>query len=103
MTWEDRDEYYPIESAIQAGDLAYARELLRDALQTRPGAHVWYLSALVAHDPQQREQRLRKALSHDPHHEAACAALNNLHQPDTSRADDTRQAGLFARLRSWLD
>lgn len=88
------DDYYTIEAAIRTGDLAYAREMLRDAIQTNPNAEVWYLTALVASEPGQRVSLLHKALELDPDHERACQALAQT-QAETS---DSTSRSLLRRI-----
>lgn len=80
------DEYYDIEVAIKTGDIAYAREILRDVIQTNPTAEVWYLAALVAPTQEQRITLLEKALSLDPDHERAAWALQQAQTADHSES-----------------
>lgn len=69
------DDHYAIEVAIRVGDIAYARELVRESIKTGATADMWYLAALVAGSPQQEAIFLEKALALDPFHEAAKTAL----------------------------
>jgi len=69
------DEHYAIELAIKNGDLACARELVREALAHQPSADLWYLAALVARSEQQRHHCLQRALALNPEHRLARAAL----------------------------
>jgi hypothetical protein len=71
----NHDEHYAIEVAIRVGDIAYARELVRESIKAGATADVWYLAALVAGSPQQEATFLEKALALDPDHEAARNAL----------------------------
>jgi hypothetical protein len=89
------DDYYSIEAAIRTGDLAYAREMLRDMIQTSPTAEVWYLAALVATDVQQHVGCLKKALELDPDHVRARRALQQAKSQPTVAASQS----LLARLR----
>jgi len=92
------DDYYNIEAAIRTGDVAYARELLRDILQTTPTAEAWYLAALVATDLQQHINYLKKALEYDPDHIRARRAL----QQAKARPTVSASQSLLARLRRVL-
>lgn len=69
------DEFYHVEATIKAGELAYARECLRDILRMEPSADAWYLAAVVARTPEQKQQCLEKALMLDPDHVQARLAL----------------------------
>ena len=75
QTFLNHDEHYAIEVAIRVGDVAYARELVREAIKVGATADVWYLAALVAQTPHQEALFLEKALALDPMHERARAAL----------------------------
>lgn len=76
MPYLDPDEHYAIEAAIRVGDIAYARELVREAIKhSPPDADLWYLAALVAGAPQQETIYLEKALALNPAHEQARLAL----------------------------
>ena len=88
------DDYYDIEVAIKTGDTAYAREMLRDVIQSDPTAEVWYLAALVAVNQEQRIALLEKALSLDPDHERARWAL----QQTKLTPEEPATASLLARL-----
>jgi Tfp pilus assembly protein PilF len=94
------DEFYPIEAAIKAGELAYARECLRDILRLDPSADAWYLAAAVARTPEQRQQCLEKALLLDPDHRQAQLALTQIYQRETQPG--TAQSTLPGWLRSFL-
>lgn len=94
--FHDADDYYTIEAAIRTGDVAYAREMLRDILQNDPTAEVWYLSAMVATDLRQHVNCLKSALELDPDHARARRALQQAQaQPPTVSASQS----LLARLR----
>ena len=77
---DDTHEYdhYLAEVAIRNGDMAYARELLREIVANRPNADAWYLFALTALTPAQRRERLQRALALNPHHARAHAALSQM-------------------------
>jgi Tfp pilus assembly protein PilF len=92
--FDPSDDYYDIEVAIKTGDVAYAREMLRDVIQSDPTAEVWYLAALVAVNQDQRISLLEKALSLDPDHERAHWAL----QRAKSDPGETTSASLLARI-----
>ena len=74
------DDFYHVEAAIKVGELAYARECLRDILQIAPSAEAWYLAALVARTPEQRIVCLEKALLLDPNHTRARMTLDQTYQ-----------------------
>lgn len=90
------DEFYPIEAAIKAGDLAYARECLRDILRLDPSADAWYLSASVARSAEQRRRCLEKALLLDPNHRQAQLALAQSYREELPGTLST------SRLPAWL-
>lgn len=90
------DDYYAIEAAINTGDIAYARELLREAIRAQPTAHVWYLASLIASSTQQRIHLLNKALEIDPNHTHARMALDEIAKADTL---NRRPEHLLERLR----
>jgi ferric-dicitrate binding protein FerR (iron transport regulator) len=94
------DTYYDVEAAIRTGHLGYARERLRDLLPNNPDAHAWYLAALVAPTPEQRRQRLEKALRLDPDHHHARQELAQLL---TGTPASTPNRPLLARLRHRFD
>ena len=93
--FHQEDDYYTIEAAIRTGDVAYAREMLRDVMLTSPTAEVWYLSALVAVDLRQHINCLKKALELDPDHSRAQRALQQAKAQPTVSASQS----LLARLR----
>lgn len=64
-----------IKAAIDAFDLDRARALVRDALRSSPTADTYYLASQVALSDEQRQSFLRQAVSLDPFHSAAQAAL----------------------------
>jgi hypothetical protein len=79
----NHDEHYAIEVAIRVGDIAYARELVRDFIKAGATADVWYLAAMVASSPQQEAVFLEKALELDPLHERAREALEEKSRQET--------------------
>lgn len=91
-----QDEHYAIELAIKTGDLAYARELVREALAHQQSADLWYLAALAARSAQQRHHYLQRALALDPEHQPARAALEALARADTQ---PRRSPSFVKRLR----
>jgi Tfp pilus assembly protein PilF len=92
--FDPSDDYYDIEVAIKTGDTAYAREMLRDVIQSDPTAEVWYLAALVTVNLEQRISLLEKALSLDPDHERARWVL----QQTKSNPKQPPAASLLARI-----
>jgi uncharacterized protein HemY len=95
---DTRDQHYHIELAIKTGDMAYARELLRQELQHNPSAELWYLAALVAPTPQQRIERLQQALALNPNHSRAAAALAQPPEPPAPAAPPSLLMRLAAAL-----
>jgi hypothetical protein len=95
MDMHSHDDYYDIEAAIRTGDLAYARERIREVIRQQPTAEAWYLAALVARTPQQRRSLLEKALSSDLHHERAREALAGMGTASANASSDS----ILARLR----
>jgi len=57
-----------IQSLIDNGEQQVARQQLKTVLKTNPSAQAWYLSALVADDPNQQIKCLRQALKLDEFH-----------------------------------
>ncbi|MEL6405845.1 MAG: RDD family protein [Chloroflexota bacterium] len=74
-----------IQNAIERGDLEFARDLLRQAMQEEPHlAQVWYLAAQAAANDAQREHFLKQAVERDPLHHKAANELNALQNPALS-------------------
>ena len=101
MPFNANDDYYHIEAAIKAGEIAYARECLRDILQSDPSADAWYLAALVARTPDQHVQYLEKALSLDPDHVRARLALEQAYLDDKGTSSSS-SLSLISRIRDVL-
>ena len=78
MEMNSHDDYYDIEAAIRTGDIAYARERIREMIRQQPTADIWFLAAQVARTPQQRRSLLERALLTDPNHARARSALNTM-------------------------
>ncbi len=100
MDFHSQDDYYDIEAAIRTGDLAYARERIRELIRQQPTIEVWYLAALVARTPQQRRSLLEKVLNLDPNHERArdaLAAMVPLQSTTVSYSFMTRVRRIFRR------
>ncbi len=64
-----------IRSTIRDGDAERARNLLRIKLMSNPTAEIYYLSAQVARNDEQRLDFLEKSLALDPFHAGASDAL----------------------------
>ena len=58
----------PVLSAIQSGDKARARLLLKSILKLHPTAEAWYQASRVTESPEHEMVCLRRALSLDPYH-----------------------------------
>jgi len=79
----------PIQNAIERGDLDFARDLLRQAMQEEPHlAQVWYLAAQAAANDAQRKHFLQQAVERDPLHHKAANELDALENP-TAQARTT--------------
>ncbi|MFQ3673925.1 MAG: hypothetical protein SNJ83_10055 [Aggregatilineales bacterium] len=75
-----------IEKAIDSLDVDHARKLLREAMQDA-NAETYFLASKVALDDDQKRDFLEKAVSLDPFHEKARAALKMLRdQPSPALA-----------------
>jgi tetratricopeptide (TPR) repeat protein len=98
---KSNDDFYHIEAAIKAGEIAYARECLRDVLQLDPSAEAWYLAAVVARSPEQHIQYLEKALSLDADHVKARLALEHAYL-DEKRSTSPTSLSLIHRIRDAL-
>jgi hypothetical protein len=68
----------PVLSAIQAGDKARARELLKSVLKLSPSAEAWYQASRITEKPEHEAQCLRRALGLDPLHVDARRRLREL-------------------------
>ncbi len=88
QTFLNHDEHYAIEVAIRVGDIAYARELVRDAIKLGATADIWYLASLIATTPQQEVIFLEKALDLDPWHERAKSTLEEKSKQKTVPTGD---------------
>lgn len=71
-------ELKPIHDALDAGDKAAARKLLRPILAQQPTAEVWYLAARACESDEQAIKALRKALALEPLHTQANRLLLRL-------------------------
>lgn len=103
QTFLNHDEHYAIEVAIRVGDIAYARELLRDAIKSGATADVWYLASMIAQTPQQEAVYLEKALAIDPLHERAKAVLEEKSKQKTVPTGDgirEKLQQIFAQRRA---
>jgi tetratricopeptide (TPR) repeat protein len=101
MSFKANDDFYHIEAAIKAGEIAYARECLRDVLQVDPSAEAWYLAAVVARSPEQHIQYLEKALSLDPDHSRARLSLEQAYLDEQSSTSPAA-ISLIHRIRDAL-
>ena len=100
MEFTTQDDYYDIEAAIRTGDVAYARERIREVIRQQPTAEAWYLAALVARTPHQRHNLLEKSLSMDPDFERArnaLAAIGGIQAIPASASFLTRIRRIFNR------
>ncbi len=83
-------------SAINEGDKARARELVKSLLKTSPSAEAWYQASRVAEKPEHELVCLQRALGYDPLHREARRRLSQLQptmpppQPDAAVADVRR-------------
>lgn len=68
------DELMSVMAAIEAGDKARARRLLRPLLE-QPNAEVWYMASQAAEQPAQEAACLQRALALDPLHGRARTRL----------------------------
>ena len=68
-----------IKMAIESQEIVRARELLRDALKDAD-AETYFLASKVSVDEEQREEFLKKAISIDPFHTEARAALRKMEE-----------------------
>jgi hypothetical protein len=68
------NELMSVMAAIEAGDKARARRLLRPLLE-QPSAEVWYVAAQAAEQPAQEAACLQRALALDPLHGRARSRL----------------------------
>ncbi len=71
-------ELKPIRDALDAGEKAAARKLLRPLLHQRPTAEVWYLAARACETDEQAVRALHKALALEPLHSPANRMLHKL-------------------------
>ena len=78
MDIEQTDTVAQIRAAIEADEIAQARELLRPALQNAPTAETYYLAALAAVDDGQKEHFLEQSLALDPFYAESAEALHQL-------------------------
>ncbi len=81
------DELLPVIAAIEAGDKARARRLLRPLLE-QPTAELWYLAALAVEQPAHEINCLQRALALDPLHARARARLGALKGGAAAVPDD---------------
>jgi hypothetical protein len=72
------DELKPVFEALQAGNRAKAKELLKPILQAHPSADAWYLAANAADEMPEAIDCLNKALALDPNHAESKAILEKL-------------------------
>ncbi len=72
------DPLLAVRTAIQTGDKAHARDLLREILKTSPTADAWFLAAQVATSREQCVRFLEKAVEVDPFHDGASATLDRM-------------------------
>ncbi len=71
-------ELKPIRDALDTGDKAAARKLIRPLLSQQPGAELWYLAARACETDEQAIKALRKALELEPLHTQANRMLHRL-------------------------
>ncbi len=71
------DELMPVIAAIEAGDKARARRLLRPLLEN-PTAELWYVASQAVEQPEHEAACLQRALALDPLHAKARARLTAL-------------------------
>ena len=71
-------ELKAIRDAMDAGDKAAARKLLRPLLRQHPTADIWHLAALACETDEQAIKALRKALELEPLHSPANRMLHRL-------------------------
>ncbi len=62
------DNHFSIHRALDNGEKAQARRLLRPLLERRPTAELWYLAARASEKPQHEITCLERALALDPFH-----------------------------------
>jgi len=71
------DELMPVMAAIEAGDKARARRLLRPLLEN-PTAELWYVASQAVEQPEHEAACLQRALALDPLHAKARTRLIEL-------------------------
>lgn len=71
----------PVMSAIQAGDKARARRLLKDLLKIKPTAEAWYQASRLTESPKHELDCLKRALGLDPYHSDARRRYSALQTP----------------------
>ncbi len=89
------DELLPVLAAIEAGDKARARRLLRPLLE-QPTAEMWYLAAQAVERPEHELNCLQRALALDPLHARARARLLALKGSAAQRTPPAPQPSLEA-------
>ena len=78
MDAEQIDTIAQIRAAIEAAEIAQARELLRPVLQNTPTAEAYYLAAQAAVDDGQKEYFLEQSLALDPFYAESAEAIHQL-------------------------
>lgn len=90
------DELLPVLAAIEAGDKARARRLLRPLLEQQPTAEMWYLASQAVERPEHELNCLQRALALDPLHASARTRLFALSGGAAQRTPPAPQPSLEA-------